>query len=563
MSENKKQLWVKWENFFVLFLLAILGFFVYANSFKGVFLWDDEFLVQRNANIRKLSGIPELFTQDMGGMDYEDRYGFYRPLTMATYSVNYAAGESDIFIYRFTNVFLHIIAAFSAYFMIKAILRDNLIALCSGVLFILFPAHTVVVDYISARSEALSAIFIMSGVSLYVKYLELKDKRLYLLVLLNFAFALLSKENSLVFPGLLLLYHYAFKKSAKLKELLPVFTLALLYVFVRCAFLKVASPHTDITNYPVLFKRVPGFFAAIDQYLRILFFPFHLHYDYGNSLFRFYDYRVIIGFIMALSLIAVAFLRRNRSAVLFFCVGWFFIALLPVSSIYPINAFFMSEQWLYLPSVGFFIMIAQGISWAYGRQVCRKPAVYLFLCIALFYSYLTIRQNNYWTNAVLFYKRELEYSPKSIRLYYNLGNEYLRLGKYEEAIAISKKALEINLKDYKIYNNLATAYIYAGDYNQAIAIYKKAIEINRNNYLAYNNLAIAYCNLDNKHEAIEMLKKSLEIKPRFGIAHFYIAQLYLETKQYESAVKHYNKAVESGVHFPDSFLKQLGPYIKQ
>jgi hypothetical protein len=147
---------------------------------------------------------------------------------------------------------------------------------------------------------------ILVGFIFYIKYLESGKKWWYWLILPIYALALLSKENSLIFPGILLLYHYAFKKDFKLKGFFLVLGLTFLYLCLRFTILKSTLPHTEVTQLGYLFYRIPGFFIAIANYIRILIFPFDLHYEYGNALFKFYDYRAIIG-IVASSLLLVLY----------------------------------------------------------------------------------------------------------------------------------------------------------------------------------------------------------------------------------------------------------------
>ena len=124
-------------------------------------------------------------------------------------------------------------------------------------------------------------------------------------------------------------------------------------------------------------------------------------------------------------------LRKKNDPVIFFAISWFIAALLPVSNLYPINAY-MAEHWLYLPSIGFFLMI--------GKFFCerlhyhtphdkwimnRKIIVLIFaICLSAFYCHLTIRQNIIWRDPIRFYERTLQYAPNSPRVHYNLGIFY-------------------------------------------------------------------------------------------------------------------------------------------
>jgi len=548
-----------WHTVMPFLLLAIAGFLVYFNALHGAFIWDDEVLVKNNLAIRDWSKLPDLFTQDWGG---GHSYGFYRPLTMLSYAVDYASGKLDSRSYHLSNIFLHVLTSFSIYFLIHLLFKNRLLALCAGLLFVVHPIHTEAVAYISGRADSLAALFIILSFIFYIRYLESGSKRLFWFILIWYAFALLSKENSLIFPVLLLLYHYAFKKSFKIKELLPIVGLVFVYLFLRFAVLKLPVSRAYITTqWQYSLRQVPGFFVAIVAYIRLLFFPVNLHMDYGDMLFRPADLRVIAGVAVSLSLLIYAFRKRNSNVLFFFSVCWFFIALLPSSSIYPVTAFYMAEHWLYLPSIGFFIIVSKGLADLY---TCKKARIFelFFAIIIVAYSCLTIMQNIYWRDPVSFYTRTLKFAPSSARVYNNLGYVYADSGKYPEAMAMYKKAIAINPNYADAYNNLGVACMNLNKNEEAIAAYKKAIEINPGSANPYDNLGIVLSQSGKSAEALASFKQAIEIDPHFGDAYFNAALEYLFQKQYTLAIQYCDKARVLGYQVPRRLLKILEPYRK-
>ena len=548
--------------FLPLILLVILGLFVYGKAINGKFIWDDESLIQDNLGIRDFSKALNLYTQDIGGGGYENRYGFYRPFTMTVYAVEYFLGKLNVEIYHITNIIVHILTAFSVYLLVSLILNNSPVALLTGVLFLIHPVQTEAVAYISGLGDPLVALFLIWSFIFYIKYLSSRKKTFYVLALFTYFLAFLSKENSLVFPATILLYHYAFKKKLRIKEFLPVLFMTFLYLVLRFTLLKSALPQTEIIYWQVWIRRVPGFFAAISNYIRILILPFDLHMGYGNRFFKLYDYRVITGFVMASSLLGYAFLRRKKDSLLLFSAFWFFITLLPSSSIYPINAFYMAEHWLYLPLVGFCLMIAKWLSDLYKNGKLKKWALFLMFCVTLFWSVLTMQQCGYWRDPETFYKRILRYAPWYPQIYYNLGRVYDNIGRRTEATAMYKKAIELKPKFSSAYSNLGNIYYCSGRYSAAVKMYKKAIESNPKCHTSYNNLGTAYGNMGDLAGAVAMYKKAIENEPDYADAYFNLAVTYFEMKEYVLAIKNCDKAAEFGYSVPPPFLKQLEPYKK-
>ena len=144
--------------------------------------------------------------------------------------------------------------------------------------------------------------------------------------------------------------------------------------------------------------------------------------EYGNSFFKLTHPQAGIGAIAVLALFILILITKPARNIVFFSLVWFFVALFPVSNLYPINAY-MAEHWLYLPSIGIFLLLARGLTLLYqerGLKILSIAASILFLG---FYSYLTIDQNSYWKAPIPFYERTLKYANKSSRVYFNLANE--------------------------------------------------------------------------------------------------------------------------------------------
>lgn len=603
-------------------VIIILGFFIYGNSLNGKFIWDDHGLVKNNIYIRNWANLPIILTGSFGAGG-SGKSNFYRPVQMVIHTVGYSLWKLDVRGYHFTSILMHILAALAIYFLISNIFSNRAISFAASLLFIAHPVNTETVSYISGINDSLSLLFMLLCLTFFIKSRYLNNKALYILSLFSFVFALLSKENAIILPTLILLYYYTFKKNIEVKRIVPFFIILISYFILRLVILGLPS-YVQMT-FVNLFARTPGFLIAVTEYLRLLLVPFNLHMEYGNGLFKINDPQAILGLLILLSLVILAFNKRKNNPIIFFSVGWFLITLLPVSNIYYINDSFMMEHWVYAPSLGFFLIFADT---AYRFLRNKAILITLLASILVFYSYLTIRQNEYWKEPVIFYKRALTYAPNSWRFYNELGIECANLGNYNDAIASYKKAIQINPHLTGIYNNLANAYKAIGNYEEAIPIYEKAIGINPDDALMYYNLRDLYEKIGNKekasyirqkliarninlshkyyemgnkysnvrdnkkaidsykkaleldpnnlvvynalaslcvftrrtNQAVTLLEKALEIYPNSSITHNNLAVAYYYEKKYDLAVKHCNKAAELGYLVEPKFLEYLKPY---
>jgi len=537
-------------------LIIIMGFAVYANSLGGKFVYDDDLLIKDNVFIKGWPIVLKVFSADFNPFGLE-KSAFYRPLQMITYAVDYRAWKLNVAGYHLTNILLHILAALCVYWLINILFRDTAVSVIAAVFFAVHPIHTVVVSYISTRADSLYLLFLLISFIFYIKSSRAGGALSGVIMAASYALALLSKENAVILPVLILLYHYAFREKVRLKSFVPIAGVALIYIALRMTVLRQLMTH--VTANGTLIQRIPGSFAAFANYARLIFLPFGLHLEYGGPLFSFTDPEVICGLAIMAALIFCVFRARKTDTLTFFALSWFLITLVPVSNLYPLNAY-MSENWLYLPSIGFFLALAGYLGALYKKEKSRIFALALAGCLLAFYSYLTIRQNETWADPILFYKRTLSYSPGSARTYNNLGVAYYKSGKGEDAIAAYKKALELKPDYATAYNNLANAYSDADRKEDAIAAYKKAIELNPGFTEAYYNLARTYYKMGRKDEAVAAYNKTLEINPGYAAAYNNLGIAYGGEKSGEDAIAMYKKAIDANPADPKAYNNLANAY---
>ncbi|MBN3038480.1 MAG: tetratricopeptide repeat protein [Candidatus Omnitrophica bacterium] len=521
-------------------LIIALGIGVYANSLGGEFIWDDIVLVKESPSIESLSHIGHIFS-NRTALDSGGKFYFYRPLQMFTYAIDYSLWQEDPRGYHLTNLILHILVAISIYWLVSILFKDSPLALFSALLFVAHPIHTEAVAYISGRADSLATLFMLLALIFYIKYCDLKNMRLFMAAILCYLLAVFSRENSLIFPLIILLYHYAFEKKAQKKLLLSLFGLSLAYIILRAGFFSFSAPHTECPN--TLLQRLPGFFIALSRYIRLLFLPLDLHMEYGNDLFAWNDPRAWLGLAMLLFLAIVAFRQRKRNMVIFLSIAWFFILLLPMSNLYPINAY-MAEHWLYSPSIGFFLIVAFYLSSMYKVERLRKFSIFALAAILLYSSFLTVKQNSYWKEPVSLYKRTLKYAPQSFLVYNNLGIIYGSRSDFAQAVALFKKALAINPEDASAYNNLGKAYKAMHKNKEAIESYQKALAINPRFARVYYNLGNAYKDINKNNQAIDAYKEAIEADPYYAKAYYNLGITYSELGEYEKAAQAFERTIE-------------------
>jgi len=455
-------------------VIVFLGLIVYGNVLNGAFVWDDDAYIKSNAHIKDMSRIGSLFTESVGegyaGMTPAS--SFYRPLQMAVYAVAHAFWGLAPAGYNLINILLHIGVALCLFWLIARLFADRRLAGVFVLLYIVHPVHVEAIANTSGTADPLSAFLLLSAFIYYVKAADTSRGRFFVGTVVCFSGALLTKESALVFPFALLLYHGVFKK--KIRPLFAVSTAAVCVFYLLLRRVVLGGSLVDPVLLAAMFQRVPVFFAGLAAYAKILVFPVGLHVHYGDPAYTFGDVRVWAGVSLFLLWWTYALKNRRGDPLVLFSTAWFFLFLLPVMNIYRVNDSFIKEHWLYLPSVGFFLILARTFLRVIDgggdkRRVLGVSGVFL---VIVSFAVCTMRMNMYWSDPIVFLERSIRYNPDFAVFYNELGCEREARGQIHEAIGLYLQALARNPGLTLIYLNLARSLAAAGRTQEAVETYR-------------------------------------------------------------------------------------------
>jgi tetratricopeptide (TPR) repeat protein len=108
----------------------------------------------------------------------------------------------------------------------------------------------------------------------------------------------------------------------------------------------------------------------------------------------------------------------------------------------------------------------------------------------------------------------------------HLGLSYLKLGRYQEAIATFKKAIQLNPSSASAYNNLGFALFRVGEYEEARKQYQMSIKLDPYYFKAYSNLGGLLGDMGEYEEAVRVLNTAIRINPDYFPAYGNIAIVY-------------------------------------
>ncbi|RMG03468.1 MAG: tetratricopeptide repeat protein [Nitrospirae bacterium] len=522
--------------------LIILTILSYLNSFDCAFHFDDRYQILNNPNIRDIGKLPDMLSQP-----------FSRPIYKASFAINYYISGFDVWGYHLTNLLFHLIAGILVFQLTRFFLKDhvsgkaelNMASFTGAALFCLHPVQTGAVTYISSRSSVMLAVFYLLAVLTFLRFG--KGRKGYLaLSLISFVIGFGVKETMVSLPFMLVVMvslledvtggKTRFKRGALLIS--PYLLILLTYLLGRKLWTSGVVPSDQriyegvLTPFEYLLTEIT---VIAFRYLRWILLPLdgpHVDPDVPaeTTLLRL---PVIAGGAVLLSLVITAILLRKRHPPITAGILWFFITLLPTSSIFPVGDLAV-ERRLYLPLAG--VAIVTGYIFLLFWQ--KKRRLTLISCAAivlLAFSVLTLQRNEIWETEISLWEDAARKSPHKVRVLNNRAYAYLEAGKLSRAETLYKKLID-EFPDYPFgYNNLGSVYMKTGRINDAVAVFRKAVMLMPNKRLFRLQLARALEQSGRLKEAIYEYRFAARIYPPSAQAFTLLASALARAEHFREA----------------------------
>lgn len=506
-----------WDRYGFSLLLVVAVFIVYHRTFPYAFLYDDEFLIQKNRFLDSFESWVDIFGgSSTAGAGFKD--SFYRPVQGLLYLVVQQLFGKEPWAFHFLNISLHAINAVLIFLLGTRMRLSKTAAFLAALIWALHPIHNEAVAYMSATADPSHTLFVLLGLICVVP--DFRWPRI-LLSCVFFSLALISKESAIVFPGLLVAMIFFFDgRRWSLKpylRTLPAWGVAFAYLFIRQNYLNLETDfrlykQTNIYTENMIY-RVYTYLAAIPSYLELLVWPHDLHMD---RVFSVFTEPFFLPVVLGIAIVAVSILlilrtwRRKSTASIWvaWCLLWFFGSQVPQMGILiPSNSLFL-EHWMYLPSIA--LVLGLGALF-HALEKKGRPSVAIlsaiFLVPAVALGVATHVQNQYWENPIVFFGRILKYNPNADRVRHNLAMAYSDLGEDEFALQNYLIVLSHTQEYPQTFHNVARIYVKRGQLDLAEQYENKAIQINPRFYPSYGTLSEIWRLRGDLGKAAELEKK--------------------------------------------------------
>jgi tetratricopeptide (TPR) repeat protein len=569
-------------------LISLLVLVLYTNTLGNSFAFDDGHMVVKNQLIRSLSNIPKIFFVHYWYSDSAEKfsgYPLYRPMVILTYALNYAIHKLDPMGYHLVNLALHLITSNLVYLLVFLTARHFLLAAVVGLLFAAHPIHTEAIANVVGRADILASAFMLSAWALYIVHGEATGKKrhvYYLLSMVSFFLALLSKEPAIALLGILPIY-----EAAQLLQNNPqgiqvrlqrywqqlhrhgfwgYLVVAGVYWGLRYNAVHVLpTPASDLTG-ETPFDRVLLSLRVLGKYFELTAFPLRLSADYSPRQIptptSLAEWDVLIAILVIGVLLWIAIRSIKSVPWLSFSVLLFFLTLFPAVNVFYIV---MGERLLYLPSLGFcwgvgVVLVAQ---WErlHGRWSQRVIAGAVLVVLVL-YGYRTITRNWDWKDQFTIFQHTVQASPQSAKARFNFALALADRGDTDEAIREHWEAIRI-LPHYESYYYIGNLYMQKGWIAQAVEVFKAAIQTDPSRSAARVSLGHVFSQHGQGEEAIVQLNEALRLDPESPSIYRALGDVSFKLGRIDDAINAYLQVLERKPQWEEIHVQLGNAYFRK
>jgi tetratricopeptide (TPR) repeat protein len=418
------------------------------------------------------------------------------------------------------------------------------------------------VAWITERKNTQPMVFFLLSILLYLRFEGEAKRRWYILSLLTFLLALLSKTSVVMLPVVLLgcvWWEQGRVTGRDLLRTLPFFLLAGGLGLVTIWFQYNVAIGEDVVRTDGFLSRVAAAGMAVWFYLAKALVPIRLTFVYPRWEV---DPLLVLSYMPAL--LVIAFLatfwryRHTWGRPLLFGFGYYVCTLLPVLGFF--NIYFMkyslvADHWQYTPIAGIIALAAGLGTWAWQKRQeshLRRMGMLASTAVVALLGVLSWDHCRVFSNAETLWKDTLAKNPSAWPAHHNLAVVLVRQERYEEAVPHYQEALRIHPDFAEAHSNLGYELVRQGRIEEAVRHCREALRIKPSFEEAHNNLGIALASQGRLDEAIRHFSEAVRIKPRYADAHNNLGIALTKQGKFEEAIGHHRQTLQINPDYADA-----------
>lgn len=372
-------------------LLALTGL-LWGHTVGYEFVWDDIDLIQRAESIRSFSNLPAMFTSLEAQSAWAQGFKLFRPIRLVACAILYQLGgqaEPQAWLFHLANVLCHGIAAILLFNVASQLLakwfpeagatRIRALALWTAVAYAGHPVVSEVVCWTKALDDELATLFTLASALCLFRWTN--DRQPVTGALVFFLLAIYSKESAVpfAFMAVLIARHYhGLAWPTTIRRTAGFFVATAAFVVHRHLVIGQSSQIAPISG--TYAQTLIDMFPVVTEYLKLLWgiSPFYIDYTFQKGGHAILSFPVLAGVVLLATAVAAGLWAWRRPDWRFAAFGlcWLGFFLLPVSNLLPMMQY-MAERFLYLPLVGWLLLLA-------GVMIrLQRPSINALACVVL------------------------------------------------------------------------------------------------------------------------------------------------------------------------------------
>ena len=543
-------------------------FLAYAATLWYPFVFDDVLQIVQNPFINSWKQLPGYFSSDIWNKGWATAGGaasFYRPVFFIWLLLNRLLFGLHPWGWHLAAIFAHLGVTFLVYRLAVELSQDRWTGLIAGLIFGLHPIHVEAVAWISGATEPVLSLLFLGSLLALIKYRRTTLTRFFALSLGLFLVALFTKETALALPAIVIGHEFIFAKSisdagqgagawfygsrASRRIILPFFGLTLFYVGVRWLVFRSFPSAVSIISLKTMALSWP---SVLEFYIKHLVWPSNLSLFYDSAFVTTADFvqfwlPLLIVAVVAAGLLFIAIYSEIRLLTL--SLVWMALTILPTLNFREFQwREIAHDRYLYLPSVGFAMLLAVAIRRLYAATVhliytpVLQGICVLFVGVALGVS--TVSQSMLWASPLMLYLHAATVAPNNAGALYLLAGELVARGQIQDAAATYQRLVRIAPYWGQAWFQLGALSFRAGRNEEAETQLRRATELDKSNPAGFYLLGLSYQASNRLREAEAALRQAIALKPTGGAFHFALGSLLEKRGDAQEAVTEFQKELQ-------------------
>lgn len=482
---------------------------------------------------------------------------YWHPMTWLSLLLDVTLFGADAGAYHVTNLLFHLANTLLLFEVFRRMTGAIGPSAFVAAIFAVHPLHVESVAWITERKDVLSGFFWMLTLAAYLGYVKHRGWPRYVLVLIAFGLALMSKPMVVTLPVVLLLldvwpldrWSGGSRWTALVLEKVPLAVLALATSVATVIVQHRVGAMAGLQALPSTTRAANATIGYV-AYLWKTIWPSHLAAFYPQ--FEISAARVAGALLVLVVITAAALYLRKAHPYVFVGWFWYLVTIAPVIGLLQSGEQGMADRFMYIPMIGLSIIVAWSAeSWlmARGRSALGpRIAVAAGAAIVVACAVAARAQTAHWENSLELWSHAARVTPESYIAHENLGQALREQGRLDESRASYERALAFappRSPAYPavIHNSIGMVLTRQGRSAEAMEEFAAAVRMNPGFAEAQSNLGNALASGGRPAEALPHYQEAVRLKPDYAEPRVGLGSALLKLGRAADAIPHYREAL--------------------